>query len=236
VTRPTVLLFDIDGTLVTTAGAGRRAIERTFLLRYGRDDGLRDVHFGGMTDRAIARAGLVGLGEPAEGPEAERAIDGILAQYIEVLTDELAREPRFRLHAGVLELLDALAPRPATAIGLGTGNVRAGARVKLTRVGILERFAFGGFGCDHEQRAELLRIGSARGASLLGCAAGDCRVVVVGDTPHDVAAARAIGAASIGVGTGGCERDRMHAAGATWAFDDLGAPGVLDVIREGDCT
>lgn len=224
---PTVLLFDIDGTLVTTAGVGRRAIERAFVLRYGRGDVLDDIHFGGMTDRAIARAGLVVLGEPAEGAAAEHAIDAIVEQYLELLPDELAREPRVRLHAGVLEILDALAGRPGAAVGLGTGNVRAGAHAKLSRVGICERFAFGGFGCDHEERPELLRVGAARGAAVLGVPTRSCRVVVIGDTPRDIAAAHAIGAESVAVATSSHGRAELAAAGASHVFEDLAAPGVL---------
>jgi phosphoglycolate phosphatase-like HAD superfamily hydrolase len=230
VERPTVLLFDIDGTLVTTPGVGRRAIERAFVARYGRSDCLRAIRFSGMTDRAIARAGLAALGEPVEGAAAEAAIDAILAQYLVVLAEELAGERRFRLHAGVLRVLDALAGRSGAAVGLGTGNVREGARVKLSRVGIFERFGFGGFGCDHEDRAELLRIGATRGAAALGVAPEACRVVVIGDTPLDVAAARAIGAESVAVATCRYDRRALRAAGATRVFDDLTVPGVLETL------
>jgi phosphoglycolate phosphatase len=230
--RPTILLFDVDGTLLSAAGAGRRALERAFEAHCGTATPLRDVRFNGMTDPGIVRVGLELLGRSVE----PALVAAILDDYVPLLADELTRADGFQVFPGVTGLLDALASDDRVAVGLGTGNLRAGARLKLEHGGLESYFAFGGFGCDHEQRAELLRIGAARGASLLGCAADGCRVVVIGDTPHDVAAARAIGAASIGVGTGGCERDRMRAAGATWAFDDLGAPDVLDVIREGDCT
>jgi phosphoglycolate phosphatase-like HAD superfamily hydrolase len=233
VARPTILLFDIDGTLITTSGVGRRAIERSFILHYGRDDMLRDVHFGGMTDRAIARAGLAALGEPVEGPAAEGAIDALLERYVDVLVEEVAGEGSVRLHPGVLATLDALADRAGIAIGLGTGNIRAGARVKLGCVGIFERFAFGGFGCDHEDRAELLRIGSARGAAALGMPAAGCRVVVIGDTPRDIAAARAIGAESVAVATSSFGRAELIAAGASHVFDDLTAPEVLATLVPG---
>ena len=229
-TRPTVLLFDIDGTLVTTSGAGRRAIERAFAQRYGRSDMLRDVRFGGMTDRAITRIGLAGLGEPADGPAAERAIDALLEHYVTVLAEEVANETGIRLHAGVLETLDALVDRPHTAIGLGTGNIRPGARLKLGRVGIFERFAFGGFGCDHEERTELLRIGAGRGAACLGVPVGACRLVVIGDTPRDVAAAGAIGAESVAVATSSYDRAALAASGARWVFEDLTAPDVLATL------
>jgi phosphoglycolate phosphatase-like HAD superfamily hydrolase len=231
--RPTVLLFDIDGTLVTTPGCGRRALERAFAARYGTSAILRDVRFGGMTDRAIVRAGLAHVGVAATGAETEAAIDALLAAYLPLLEEELAGAPGFGLHPGVAAVLDAVARRPAVALGLGTGNIRAGARAKLGRVGIFERFAFGGFGCDHEDRAALLRIGAARGAAALGVAVAGCRLVVIGDTPRDVAAAHAIGAVSIGVATCGFTREDLLAHGASYAFADLSAPGVVAALLEG---
>jgi phosphoglycolate phosphatase-like HAD superfamily hydrolase len=233
--RPTVLLFDIDGTLVSTPGCGRRALERAFTDRYGRTAVLQGIHFGGMTDRALVRQGLAVVDESVRGPAAEAIIDALLAAYVPLLEDEIARTAAFRLHAGVVELLDALAARPRVAIGLGTGNIRPGARVKLAKLGIHERFGFGGFGCDHEDRAEILRIGAARGAATLGVAVGACRVVVVGDTPRDVAAAQGIGAESLGVGTCGFDPETLRASGASWAFADLTAPDVLTaLLGDGD--
>ena len=233
--RPTVLLFDIDGTLVSTPGCGRRALERAFSDRYGRTGVLQGVHFGGMTDRALVRQGLALIEEPTAGPTAETVIDELLSAYVPLLEAEIARTAEFRLHAGVVELLDALAAHAEMAIGLGTGNIRPGAHVKLAKLGIHERFPFGGFGCDHEDRAEILRIGVARGAALLGIDGGTCRVVVVGDTPRDVAAAQAIGAESLGVGTCGFTPETLRASGASWAFTDLTEPAVLvALLGDGD--
>jgi len=141
----------------------------------------------------------------------------------------------FQLHAGVIELLDALATHAEIAIGLGTGNIRPGARVKLAKLGVHDRFPFGGFGCDHEDRAEILRIGVARGAAHLGVGADECRIVVVGDTPRDVAAAQAIGAESLGVGTCGFTPEALRASGASWAFADLTDTHVLAaLLGDGD--
>jgi len=228
--RPTIVLFDIDGTLVTTPGCGRRALERAFAARYATTAVLRDVRLDGMTDRGIARAGLVALGEPATGAAAEAAIDALLAAYVPFLEEEVAAAAELRLHRGVIELLDALDAEAAVAVGLGTGNIRPGARAKLSPLGIFARFPFGGFGCDHEDRATLLRIGAARGAARLGVALGACRIVVVGDTPRDVAAAQAIGATTIAVASSRFAVDELLAAGAEHAFDDLGNAGVLPAI------
>jgi len=230
--RPTILLFDVDGTLLSAAGAGRRALERAFQTHCGTAAPLRDVRFNGMTDPGIVRVGLEQLGRAAE----PSVVAAILDDYVPLLADELTRADGFQVFPGVTALLDALAAADRAAVGLGTGNLRAGARLKLAHAGLEAYFSFGGFGCDHELRAELLGIGAARGAASLGCTPDECRVVVIGDTPHDVAAARAIGAASLGVGTGGCDAAQMRAAGATWAYDDLAAPGVLDVLCEGAIT
>jgi phosphoglycolate phosphatase-like HAD superfamily hydrolase len=134
------------------------------------------------------------------------------------------------VHSGVEAVLDASAAVPNVAIGLGTGNVRAGARAKLERLGLHHRFAFGGFGCDHEVRARLLGIGAERGAAHLGRPLDACRVVVIGDTPRDVAAARAIAAEVVAVATSAFTVDALRAAGATAAFPDLAAEGVLEAV------
>src|SRR5262249_36288604 len=137
---------------------------------------------------------------------------------------------QYRLHAGILDSLDAARGQTQVAVGLGTGNIREGARVKLSRVGIYDRFAFGGFGCDHEDRCELLRFGARRGADLLGALLQDCRVVVIGDTPKDVAAAQGIGAESIGVGTGRFSAAELLACGASFAFRDLSEAGAREAM------
>jgi phosphoglycolate phosphatase-like HAD superfamily hydrolase len=222
--RPTILLFDIDGTLMDTGGAGRRAIERAFEQRHGRRDACDAFGFGGMTDRAIARAGLQAIGrEPT--PEA---IDDLLAAYLDALTDTLASSQAF-VHAGVERALDE-AHAAGAAVGLGTGNLREGARRKLARVGLHERFAFGGFGCDDEARDALLRVGAERGARALGVPLAGCRVVVIGDTPRDVAAAQAIGVDCLAVATGGFSTEALAATRPTWVFRDLDEEGALAAL------
>jgi phosphoglycolate phosphatase len=224
--RPTVLLFDIDGTLITTGGVGRKAIERAFRERYGRDDATR-FPFDGLTDRLIARLGLEAIGIAA----TERAIVEILEFYVELLAEEVARADatKYRLHDGISAALEAAVAR-GHGVGLGTGNVREGARIKLERLGVHDRFAFGGFGSDAEDRVELIRHGADRGAAHLGRTRAECRVVVIGDTPKDVAAARGIGAESIGVGTGSFGAAALLECGATHAFDSLAAPGALAAL------
>ncbi len=225
---PTVWLFDIDGTLVTTGGVGRRALELAFERAHGRRDACDGFRFDGMTDRAIVRGGLLSLGLNPTAP----AIDAVLANYLDVLEEEVTRAPpeTYRVHAGIRETLDALQARGHCALGLGTGNIREGARIKLDRVGLYSRFGFGGFGCDDEDRTALLRRGAERGAASLSLGLEEVRIVVVGDTPKDVDAARGIGAQSVGVGTGSFSAETLLGAGASCAFASLGAPGALQAV------
>lgn len=228
--RPTVLLFDIDGTLITTGGAGRRSMDRAFERVTGHPGAIANIPLDGMTDRLIGRAGLTAVGHEV----TEAAIDAVLAAYLEVLAEEVAKVPaeRYRVHRGMREAVRS-ATQQGHAVGLGTGNLRAGAKIKLDRVELHASFGFGGFGCDAEARAELIRIGAERGAASLGVDVSECRVVVIGDTPRDVAAATAIGAETIGVGTGRFSPDELRESGARFAFNDLAEPGAIEALLDG---
>ena len=225
----TIVLFDIDGTLITTGGVGRHAIEAAFAELHGSADACSHFSFDGMTDRAIMREGLTRLGREVTGEEVDR----LITAYVRHLEDAIAAAPaeRYRVHDGMHDAIDAC-HRAGFAVGLGTGNIREGARLKLARVQLFERFAFGGFGDDHEQRDLLLAAGVKRGAERLGVKPGDVPVVVIGDSPRDVSAARAIGAACIGVGTGSSTAAHLLELGATAAFDSLAAPGALDALLD----
>ncbi len=229
--RPSVLLFDIDGTLVTTGGAGRRALERAFERLHGRRDACDSFSLSGMTDRAIVRKGLETIGATSSVEDITAVIDA----YLLHLAEEVQRvdDHAYRVHPGMREAVDAALSRQGIAVGLGTGNVREGARIKLERVHIHDRFAFGGFGCDHEDRVELIRHGATCGAARLGVPLSECRVVVIGDTPKDIAAARGIGATSIGVGTGNFSPQALLAVGATYAFPDFTAREALSALLDG---
>ncbi|MCB9726896.1 MAG: haloacid dehalogenase-like hydrolase [Deltaproteobacteria bacterium] len=224
--RPTVYLFDIDGTIITSGGAGRRALERAVAQEYGRDDACAHFSFGGMTDRGIFRKSL----EAIEVEATAARIDALIAAYLPLLVDEVARAPVYAVHAGIAEAVEAVSARARSAVGLGTGNVEQGARIKLERVGLNPRFAFGGFGCDHEDRPALIRRGAERGAERLGRPLAECRVVVIGDTPKDVAAAHAIGAECVAVATGAADLETLAACEPEWLFADLSAPGALECL------
>ncbi|HYI00717.1 HAD family hydrolase [Hyalangium sp.] len=228
--RPTVLLFDIDGTLVTTGGAGRRAISRAFEKLHGRLDACESFSLSGMTDRAIVRQALGLIGVEAS-PEA---IDGVIDCYLSFLDEEVKRteDHHYFVHAGMREAVAEARSRSGVAVGLGTGNVRSGARVKLERVGLYDQFGFGGFGCDHEDRVELIRHGARSGAQLLNVPLETCRVVVIGDTPKDVSAAKGIGAVCIGVGTGQFTPQALIESGADFAFPDFTVPGAIEALLQ----
>lgn len=223
-----VLLFDIDGTLVDGQGAGRRAMEAAFAEVVGDAGPLSTFSFAGMTDPAIVRAGLRAAGiDPARHPEL---IEAVLAGYLADLPGIIAATPGFRLHAGVADLLAAIAGRAGLAIGLGTGNLEAGAQHKLAPLGIWEHFGFGGYASDSEDRAALLEVGARRGASRLGVAREDCRVIVIGDTPLDVAAAKAIGAECLAVATSVFTAEELREAGAELVVADLTDPAGVALL------
>ncbi|MEM9194715.1 MAG: HAD family hydrolase [Myxococcota bacterium] len=225
---PTVVLFDIDGTLVSTGGAGRRAMELAFEEIAGSAAPLRTMSFGGMTDFAIVGTALRSLDQPAD----EDAIGAVLDRYIAHLPRELDKTTNYVIHSGVQELLAWLGPQSEMAIGLGTGNIERGARLKLGVGGLNDHFSFGGFGSDAEARAELIRRGAERGATALQVRLEDCRVVVIGDTVRDVTAAHAIGATCVAVGTGGVALHELEEAGARWVVEDLTDPSIRHEVFE----
>ena len=229
--RPTVLLFDIDGTLLPTLGIGRVAMERAFEDVVHQRAALAGVSFAGMTDRPIVRAGLANLGLRPSTAEAGLLVERILARYVIHLDAGVRAAQPLPLLPGVLSVLDAVAQWDTTAVGLGTGNIRAGAEAKMRGAGLWQRFAFGGFACDHDDRGELLRIAAGRGAACLRLSVTDCRVVVIGDTPRDVAAATAIGAVSVAVATSHYPVDALAATGATHVFADMTAPRFLPALQ-----
>lgn len=210
------MLWDIDNTLLYTGGAGGVAMTRAFRDLYGVDDAFGHVEFSGRSDTAIfidaARAHGI-----ADHPASEiaRFIDAYLPHMERAL-----REIRGTLLPGIEAALCALADHGDVVQGLGTGNFRRTGEAKLVHYGIARFFpgTIGGFGDDHESRDELIRIGIER---LRNGDAGDERVVIIGDTPHDVAAAKANAAFALGVATGRDSVERLRACGADVVVEDL---------------
>jgi phosphoglycolate phosphatase-like HAD superfamily hydrolase len=226
----TLLLFDIDLTLVHTNGAGRAAVEEALMHLYGperlggADAGATSgMRFDGRTDRSIFEETVLRLGEPFVG------LDALTAAYLERLPAALLAKGG-RVLPGVVELLEQLAREPV-AVGLATGNIREGAMAKLRHFGLAERFLAGGFGDDHSERSLVVQEGLEALAAACGC---DCRAaecIVVGDTPLDVAAAKAIGARALAVATGNYGVEELLASGAEWVLPDLSdTPSVLAIL------
>jgi phosphoglycolate phosphatase-like HAD superfamily hydrolase len=187
-------LFDIDGTLLHARRSGSRSFEAVFSDRHGVADACRGMRFGGKTDPAlIDEIFTARLGRPPTAAEHAAFLDAYLAR----LREHVARDG-VEVLPGVVDTLVYLAARPGVMLGVATGNVRAGADTKLAAGGLAGYFALGGYGCDSALRAELVAAAIARGRER-----ADVRdVVVVGDTIHDIAAARACGAVACAVATG----------------------------------
>jgi phosphoglycolate phosphatase-like HAD superfamily hydrolase len=227
----TLVLFDIDGTLLSSDAAGRRAIRAAFEPEYDRLDFFDQVRFDGKTDPQIVRELHAAAGRPERATEA--ATEALLARYLDHLEQELtvSRE-RVRLMPGVLALLDRLDATPGVCVGLLTGNIEAGARLKLAaaRVGF-ERFRLGAYGSDSADRPALPAIAVTRATPLFGHAPAGDRVVIIGDTPADVTCGAAVGARAIAVATGSYRVEELAAAGAYATFATLDATdAVCDAI------
>jgi phosphoglycolate phosphatase len=197
-------LFDIDGTLLHARRAGRRAFEAVFARHHGVERACDGVMFGGKTDPAlIDEIFTARLGRPATPDEHAR----FLAAYLPLLHDDLA-DGGVEVIAGAREALAWLAARGDVVLGIATGNVRAGAEAKLAAAGLTSHFSLGGYGCDSPRRGELVAAAIAR-ARATGRGDEISDVVVVGDTVHDIAAARACGAIACAVATGSDPAERL---------------------------
>ncbi|HEX6599084.1 MAG TPA: HAD family hydrolase [Gemmatimonadaceae bacterium] len=215
-----VVLFDIDGTILWTDGAGRRAVHRALEDVFGAP--VPDGHeFDGKTDPQIVRE-LMQLAGVTHG-DIDGRIESALERYVELLHTELgALEQHDHVLPGIRELLDALQARDDVMLGLLTGNVHPGAVAKLTAVGIdATRFRVGAFGSDHAHRPELPAIARQRAEALLGHQIPGSDLVVIGDTPADMGCGRGIGARAIGVATGRYSVEDLRACGAAAVFEDL---------------
>ena len=228
-----LVLFDIDGTLLSAAGAGRRAIHRALREVFG-STGPDDYWFDGKTDRQIVRDLMRSDGHVDATIDAR--MDAVLSHYLACLGDEL-RDPRHppRLHAGVPQLLDALDDRADVVLGLLTGNLEIGAHTKLAAAGLdPSRFVVGAFGSDHESRPELPALAQRRARERLGIDLPGSAVVVIGDTPADIACGQGIGARSIGVATGRYTVEQLDSCGASAVFEDLAhTADVVEAITTG---
>jgi phosphoglycolate phosphatase len=223
-----LILFDIDSTLISSNHAGRTAMDRAFFEVFGIEEATAGASFDGRTDHAIyleviARHNLSGGGDPLD------AFRRAVAAYLREIGPALVQRSGHVL-PGVQALLATFSAgqRP----GLATGNIREGARAKLSHFGLWDCFVAGGFGDDSPVRADLVRDGIANLAAALDIEPDPRDCLVVGDTPLDVEAAHLAGARALGVASGRYSLDELFAAHADWALPDLtDTPTVLRILH-----
>jgi phosphoglycolate phosphatase-like HAD superfamily hydrolase len=196
-----LVLFDIDGTLLSSEGIGRTAMRRALGSIFG-SPGNPAYRYDGKTDRQIVRDVMRLEGHSDEYIDLQ--MEKLIETYLEGLVEN-AKSGHFNVRPleGVAELLDALEPRKDVVLGLLTGNVETGARTKLIAAGINpDRFRINAFGSDSEHRPELPAIAQRRANEKLGLDIERGRMIVIGDTPADIACGRSLGAKAIGVASG----------------------------------
>jgi phosphoglycolate phosphatase len=225
-----LVLFDIDGTLVRTGGAGVKAFAKVFETEFGARDGFERLRFAGRTDVSLVREFFGYHGIAATAANFERFFE----RYVFWL-DHILRESRTAACPGVRPFLEQLQwlPQPPL-LGLLTGNIRLGAEIKLRHFKLWEVFVTGAFADDHEERDQIAAIARERGSRLLGERLGGEQVLVIGDTPLDIRCGRAIGARVVAVATGGAPLEELQAHQPDWAVPDLNAVSAEEVVRRAE--
>jgi phosphoglycolate phosphatase-like HAD superfamily hydrolase len=220
-----LFLFDIDGTLLASGGAGIRALEAASREIFGTTD-LHDIEIAGRTDSAIAQQLYARAGRPATPAALTEFYDRYLSHLARLLP-----LVEGRLLPGIILLLDTLRARPDCVLALLTGNLARGAELKLTHYGVWHYFEFGAYADDHHDRNALGPFAQARAKAKHGLDFAPEHTFVLGDTPHDVACARAIGAKAVAIATGRHQRAELTARAPDFIFDDLSdLPAVLAAL------
>lgn len=218
-----LLLFDIDGTLVNTAGAGIESLKIIMADRWGKNADLSDIEIAGKTDANIVTDILKKYGVD---PTPDH-IDTFLDEYVTHL-GRLLPTLNGRVLPGVLEILSRMKSNPDRVLGLLTGNIERGAKLKLERYGLWDFFEFGAFADDHHDRNQLGAFARTRAQKHHGHEFDGAQIDVIGDTGHDIGCGRAIGARTVAVATGSWSRDQLSSLKPDFLFDDLG--NVNEVI------
>jgi len=226
VTQKRLLLFDIDGTLIHSGGAGVHALKSAFTERFGITDDLHGIEIAGMTDSGI----VISILNKHKIPATNENVSAFLDSYVHFLSLELPRRVG-NLLPGVLELLEKLKSRPHLVLALLTGNVSRGAQLKLEHYGVWHFFEFGAFADDHHDRNRLGTVARARAKEKHGRQFSASEIDVIGDTPRDIACGKAFGARTIAVATGTWSRDQLTKYQPDFLIDDLSdVEGIIDTL------
>jgi phosphoglycolate phosphatase len=220
--QPTVILFDIDGTLIRSGGAGGKALDDAFEFLFGVKKAFRQISFVGSTDLRIAED--VFQIHFSRSPTHEET-QSLFSAYLDRLAHYLDLCD-YEVNPGVKEAIDIFSRRKDTALGLATGNIKGAAFLKLAAGKMDKAFSFGGYGSDAASRTALTELGALRGCKALNVAREDARVLVLGDSIYDIRSAREIGAISVGVCTGWTDREPLAAENPDHLFDTLANPQV----------
>ena len=212
-----LVLFDIDGTLVHTGGAGTAAFTKTFAKQFNLHHGTEKMKFAGRTDVSLVRE-FFRIHDVTATPQH---FDEFFEHYIFWLQHILEKNGG-DMCRGVREFIRDLQALPnPPVLGLLTGNIQLGAEIKLRHFGLWETFRFGGFADDHEERDQIAAAAFARARRVLGKNLQPQEVVVIGDTPFDVRCGKFIGAKTLAVATGGSKLEELKPSAADWTVADL---------------
>jgi phosphoglycolate phosphatase len=218
--RPQAVLFDVDGTLISTGGAGARSWRHAFEELHGIPADIGEYTDAGMTDPTVARLTF----EKAVGHDpSPTELATVMAAYLDRLPYEVEHSEGYRVLDGAEEALRALS-REGVLLGITSGAVEAAAHIKLSRAGFNRYFPFGGYGSDSEDRIELTRCALARGGRLVGRDLDPSKCFVVGDTPKDIEAGHGAGCLAVGTATGHYSADQLREVGADHVMSSLREP------------
>jgi phosphoglycolate phosphatase len=212
-----VVLFDIDGTLLHTGGAGERAFGQVARSVFNLPQGTSGLKFAGRCDPAIVREMFERHGIPATARNFEKFFEAYVF-WLDHLIPQIAGRVMPGVHRWITEL--RALPNPPL-LGLLTGNIRLGAQIKLMHYGLWEHFGTGGFGDDSENRCEIAAVARDRASEMLKCKLKPDEVLVIGDTPHDIECGQSIGARVVAVGTGSYKDEDLRAHNPTWCVPSL---------------
>ena len=216
-----LILFDIDGTLIDSGGAGVRSLDLAFKKVFSVLNAFQGISMAGKTDTQIIKEGLMKHGMSADGN-----VESIIKVYLKHLREEINNDKK-HVKPGIFELLENLRQKRESGLGLLTGNLEQGARIKLDPFGLNKYFSSGAFGSDDEDRNNLLPIAVNRFEELFRTKIEIDSCIIVGDTPRDVECAHIHGAMCIGVATGPYSSEDLTEAGADYVCEDLAGNDFL---------